>query len=160
VARRNADIALALLGKSSATSWIAEEINESLASGVSVSAKDVPPASLFGADQAVVELTAPERKKREIYETTRPYTDSERLMLVLDAIDSIYLTLPAVQESALLSLAKIQRNLTEVVFMPPEETDVPATGHSFSIDAAVSARSTIAEPLSRFKSLLKSDDIS
>src|SRR5437762_3348685 len=93
-----ANVLLPLLRQSVSTRWIADNIAETLEQGVSVRVRDASSDVVFAAETAEpTGITRHERKKRETYETTRPYTESEELEVFAAALRTLLLDLPAIQ---------------------------------------------------------------
>lgn len=102
--------------------WVVEQLNASFAEGISQSAKDASSQPLA---EFVVpgSLSAREKTKREKYETSRPYTDDEKLELTKFALKEIFLTLPAMKASTFESLRELGSTASSIEFTVPDEEE-------------------------------------
>lgn len=102
--------------------WVVEQLNASFAEGISQSAKDASSQPLA---EFVVpgSLSAREKTKREKYETSRPYTDDEKLELTKFALKEIFLTLPAMKASTFESLHELGSTASSIEFTVPDEEE-------------------------------------
>lgn len=102
--------------------WVVEQLNASFAEGISQSAKD-------DSYQPLAELVLPgslsarEKTKREKYETSRPYTDEEKLELTKFALKEVFLTLPAMKASTFESLRELGSTAASIEFTVPDEEE-------------------------------------
>lgn len=92
------------LRQAPATTWVAEEIEETLSQGVSMNVKEAVADSRFFDLVPSQDLSAKERNKRQKYETSRPFTDQEKIEVALKALEVIYLDLPEIRNSAIENL--------------------------------------------------------
>jgi hypothetical protein len=103
-------------------SWVVEQLNASFAEGISQSAKDA-------SSQALAEFVAPgslstrEKTKREKYETSRPYTEDEKLELTKFALKEVFLTLPAMKASTFELLRELGSTASSIEFTVPDEEE-------------------------------------
>lgn len=78
---------------SPSTSWMANEIDETLSHGISMNVKDAESDSGFFDLAPSYDVLAVERNKRQKYETSRPYSEDEKVDVILKAIEVMYLDL-------------------------------------------------------------------
>lgn len=103
-----------------ATTWVADEIDETLSQGVSMNVKDAAADSGFFELLPFQNVPAKERNKRLTYETSRPFTEEEKIQVILKAIEVMYLDLPAIRNSALNNL-KAFGDIDSIVFSSADE---------------------------------------
>jgi hypothetical protein len=125
------ELVMSLLREHDSTPWVADQVASSFGQGVSMNAKDaLGDAQFEGLEPS--DLTAREKQKREKYETTRPYTDGEKLELLADALETLYVDLPAIQVAGLELLQGLGVTGTSIEFAPPDE---PEQGrHEYTVD--------------------------
>ena len=90
------DLLMQVLRESKSNAWAADQLERTLAQGLSMTVKDTKGDVEFYRLEPSG-LTAREKKKREAYETTRAYTDEEAVKLIEGAFHTIFVTLPAIQ---------------------------------------------------------------
>ncbi|MEQ9914309.1 hypothetical protein [Pectobacterium polaris] len=117
----NIEVFLRELRESPTTSWVAGEVDETLSQGISMNVKDAATDSKFHELLPSQNITAQERNKRQKYETSRAFTDDEKLGVILKAFEVIYLDLPAIRKSAIVNLAEINTNIETITFSSAEE---------------------------------------
>ena len=61
------------------------------------------------------------RNKRQKYETSRPFTDEEKVEVILKAIEVIHLDLPAIRSSAIKNLNKFDFKFESIIFSPSDD---------------------------------------
>lgn len=120
---------LPLLKEDTSTSWVAEQIQMTFRQGISMNVReslaDVSFYQLVPSD-----ITTKERAKREKYETTRSYSVTEKELIIINALKTLYLELPAIQLSALETLKEFGLDTTSIEFVPPDEPELGVDGHS------------------------------
>jgi hypothetical protein len=112
-------MALELIGRDNQVSWVRDQLNASFIDGVTQSGSDRNASDAMAFEFGVESLSARERNKREKYETSRPYAEGEKIDLIRDALFGVYVTVPALQLSAVESLRAIGLNVAEVAFSAP-----------------------------------------
>lgn len=117
----NIEVFLRELRESPITSWVAGEVDETLSQGISMNVKDAATDSKFYELLLSQNITTQERNKRQKYETSRAFTDDEKLGVILKAFEVIYLDLPAIRQSAIMNLAEINKNIETITFSSEEE---------------------------------------
>ncbi|WDF99217.1 hypothetical protein PSR30_01210 [Pectobacterium carotovorum subsp. carotovorum] len=117
----NIEVFLRELRESPITSWVAGEVDETLSQGISMNVKDAATDSKFYELLLSQNITTQERNKRQKYETSRAFTDDEKLEVILKAFEVIYLDLPAIRQSAIINLAEIGTNIEKITFSSAEE---------------------------------------
>jgi hypothetical protein len=120
-----------LMRNSKDFSWVADQIFSTFDQGISINAKEAQADRQFTLYSH--HLSAQETKKREKYETSRPYTDQEKLELLSKAITAVFEVLPAIQSSGIKALNKFNENITRIEFLSPSDTEQHP---SYSIDLA------------------------
>lgn len=103
-------------------SWVVEQLNASFAEGISQSAKDSS-SQVLAEFYAPASLSTREKTKREKYETSRPYTDDEKLELTKFALREVFLTLPAMKASTFESLRELGSTASSIEFTVPDEEE-------------------------------------
>jgi len=91
-----------------------------------------------------------EKKKRESYETTRAYTDEEAKVLIADAFRALFVTLPAIQASALKELRALGLDFSEIQFVSPDEPGSEEFPHTLSFDLQQYSEELANERLNQF----------
>ena len=84
--------------------WVANEIEETLSRGVSMSVKEATGDNRFFQLVESNDITTKERNKRQKYETSRSYTEDEKIEVIQKALEVIFLDLPAIRESTVNNL--------------------------------------------------------
>jgi len=79
------------------------------------------------------DLTSRERQKREKYETTRPYTDGEKLELLAEALETLYIDLPAIQAAGLEALQDLGGGGASIEFAAPDEPEQGLHGYTIEL---------------------------
>lgn len=102
--------------------WVVEQLNASFAEGISQSAKDAS-SQVFSDFIAPAPLSTRDKTKREKYETSRPYTDDEKLELAKFALKEVFLTLPAMKASTFDSLRELGSTASSIEFTVPDEEE-------------------------------------
>lgn len=114
--------ALEVLRSDRRISWIPDQLIASFSEGIAYSAKDTGGE----AQRTIVDsmdLSAREKTKREKYETTRPYDESEKLELVQFALQEIFVTLPSMQNAAARALKDLGSTAVAIEFTSPDEEE-------------------------------------
>jgi hypothetical protein len=101
-------------------SWVVEQLSASFAEGVSESAKDAV-AQESAKSNAGGSRAKREKSGRENYETSRSYTDVEKLELAKFALKEVFLTLPAMTISTLERLRELGSTASSIEFRTPDE---------------------------------------
>ncbi|MDG0799538.1 hypothetical protein [Pectobacterium polaris] len=117
----NIEVFLRELRESPITSWVAGEVDETLSQGISMNVKDAATDSKFYEFFLSQNISTQERNKRQKYETSRVFTDDEKLEVILKAFEVIYLDLPAIRQSAIMNLSEIDTNIEKITFSSAEE---------------------------------------
>lgn len=115
------DQLMGLMRNSEDFSWIADQLSSTFDQGVSIKAKEAQADRQF--DQSSYRQTTKEAKKREKYETSRPYSDQEKLELLSKAITAVFETLPAIQSNGIKTLKKFNESITRIEFFSPNSTE-------------------------------------
>lgn len=125
------DLVMRLLREDEQTPWVAGQVASSFAQGVSMNVKEaLSDAQFYSLEPS--DLTNREKQKREKYETTRPYSDNEKLELLTEALDTLYIDLPAIQVAGIKSLLDLGAAGSTIEFAPPDE---PEQGrHGYTVD--------------------------
>ena len=111
----NVEDFLRVLRQTPTTTWIADEIDETLSQGVSMNVKEAATDSRFFDLVPSQDLPAKERNKRQKYETSRPFTEEEKVEVILKALEVMYLDLPAIRSSAINNL-KVFEDVESITF--------------------------------------------
>lgn len=113
---------LDILRDDESTLWIVDQLTATYAEGLSQSAKDTSP--LVQSEYIeVTKLTTREKAKREKYETSRPYTEHEKLELANFALSEVFLTLPAMRDSTTKALQDLGSQASLIEFSVPDEEE-------------------------------------
>ncbi|MGE6321003.1 hypothetical protein ACQKEF_12085 [Pseudomonas oryzihabitans] len=104
--------------------WVADQIEETLIQGISMNAKEAIDDARFFQLRPSYEITTRERNKRQNYETTRPFSDDEKIDLIISAIESIYLELPKIRKSALDNIRELGIPIEKICFFSSEDESV------------------------------------
>jgi hypothetical protein len=138
---------LSLLRDSDSTRWVADQVLSSFSQGLSMNVKDAESDDRFNALEPA-NLTTRERRKREKYETTRAYTEQEKLKLLRDALETLYVELPAIQVASLNALAEF--GVTTVEFVPPDEPEQAESSYTVNLATANSEQQSLARNFAAF----------
>jgi len=112
-----------LMRNSEDFSWIADQLSSTFDQGVSIKAKEAQADRHFAQPSYPYHQTTQETKKREKYETSRPYSDQEKLELLSKAITAVFETLPAIQNNGIKTLKKFNEGITRIEFFSPNSTE-------------------------------------
>ena len=118
-----------LMRNSEDFSWIADQLSSTFDQGVLIKAKEAQEDSRFAS--LFYHQSTQESKKREKYETSRPYSDQEKLELLTKAITAVFEVLPAIQNNGIKTLKKFNESITRIEFLSPNSTE---QNPSYSID--------------------------
>jgi hypothetical protein len=151
----NVETVLSLLDESESTGWVAEQVRSTFSQGLSMSVKE-PSQELAFRQAAPAGLTPLERRKREKYETTRAFTDPEKLDLLHESLQALYLDLPAIQNAALECLQKIGEPVENIEFVSPDEPEQTRERYTVNLDTITSERQYLAEHFPEFAKVLRS----
>ena len=144
------DHILQLMRESDDARWIAEQIEASFAQGISMSVKEAIVDGRFFELQPPTGLSKTEQRKREKYETTRPYTDSEKKDLVIAALRAVFVDLPAIQSAGLKGLREVGAESTSVEFLPPAEPEQGHLSYSRNLSESLAQESSLSERVEKF----------
>lgn len=125
---------LQLLRETEDSTWVADQLERTFAQGISMPVKDSKDDVEFYRLEPSG-LTAREKKKRETYETTRAYTEEESVVLIRDALRSLFMTLPATQSSAIKGLRGLGLDFNEINFVAPDEPGRDDAPHTLTTNA-------------------------
>jgi hypothetical protein len=134
------DEALQRLREKPQTRWIAEQLAEVIAQGVSMARNEPSMESALANESSVTDY---DRNKRATYQSSRAYTGHEKADLLMKAVHAVLVELPAIQLSAIERFRKLGSQATDIEFVPPpiEEGGAAAveqaTPHSINIATAV-----------------------
>jgi hypothetical protein len=109
------------LKESPSTRWVANEVDETLSQGVSMNFKDAAEDSRFYELMPASNIPAQDKNKRQKYETSRPFTEGEKIEVILKAFEVMYLDLPAIRESAIKNLSEIDNSIESIVFSSADD---------------------------------------
>lgn len=124
---------LDLMRRDERLSWIVEQLTSSYAEGISQSAKDSN-SHVQNEFSDVQSLSTREKAKREKYETSRPYTNEEKLDLAKFALKEVFLTLPAMKASTFESLRELGSTASTIEFTVPDEEERTEGSYSEEIN--------------------------
>ncbi len=114
------DQLIKLLRESESTAWVAEQIKYTLSQGKSVTYKDAAKSKDFFKLESS-DISNRDRKKRDSYETTRPYTEAEARELTVSALRSLFLDIPWFQLKAFMNLNDLGIDVGEIQFVESEK---------------------------------------
>jgi hypothetical protein len=114
---------LGVLRQNPTTTWVADEIDETLSQGVSMNVKEAATDSRFFELVPSQDLPANERNKRQKYETSRPFTEEEKVEVIIKAFEVMYLDLPAIRASAISNL-KMFGGIQSLTFSSSDEESI------------------------------------
>jgi len=144
------DLVLRLLREDESTPWVADQVASSFAQGVSMNVKEaLDDVQFFSLEPQG--LTNREKQKREKYETTRPYTDDEKLLLLTEALKTLYVDLPAIQAAGLEGLQNFIADGTTIEFAPPDEPEEDRYGYTDDLKAATIRAEDLRKRFDQFK---------
>jgi len=147
-------IAIDLLRSDTAVSWVADHLLASYAEGIAQSAKE-----LVLTDQASYALAHDttarrEKVKREKYETSRPYSESERVALLEFALEQVFITLPAIQTSVAKALTDLGAKANTIEFSAPDEEERETHSYILQLSARDANSADLRARLERFRTEL------
>jgi hypothetical protein len=141
--------ALDVLRSDGRMAWVAEQMIASFSEGIAHSAKEsADPAQREFGD--VVSLSARDRTKREKYETSRPYTESEKLVLIRFALEEVFVTLPSMQDASVKALADLGSSASTIEFTAPDEEERSTGSYSRKLSNDPDAILVLRERLAVF----------
>ena len=144
------DLVMRLLREDERTPWIADQVASSFAQGVSMNVKEALTDSQFYSLEPS-DLTSREKQKREKYETTRPYSEDEKLELLTEALDTLYIDLPAIQVAALKSLLDFGVGRSTIEFAPPDEPEQGRHGYTVDFQELKKTQEVLKRNFERFR---------
>jgi hypothetical protein len=144
-------LVLEVIRKDKAIAWIADELSASYSEGIAQSAKERP-VSLQALSLTETDLITRERSKREKYETSRPYSEAEKLELVDFGLRQVFVAIPAMQDSIFKTLSKLGCNASRIEFVAPDEERV-GLEHSFT--ASPKSADELAQNVANFLKVLR-----
>jgi hypothetical protein len=147
------DLLLALLRENESTRWVAEQVVESFRQGLTMSFKEASGDSRFFALQAH-DISSVDKRKRDKYETTRPYADEEKLNLLLDALKTLFVEVPDIQDAAFRELEALGLKVAGIEFEPPESIEPERESYTLSREPA-GAGARRAENFAAFEKLIR-----
>jgi hypothetical protein len=150
-----ADDLLSLLRNHEATNWVAEQVVQSFAQGVSMNVKDASSDARFSALEPSG-LTKREKQKRQKYETTRPYLETEKVELILRALKILFVELPAIQVAGMVDLQQLGSEATVIEFVPPDELEQSRSEYSKSAGRVKDERGVLESNFAKFVAQLSS----
>lgn len=143
------NLLLKVLRESSSNAWAADQLERTLAQGLSMTVKDTKgDAEFYRLEPSG--LSAREKKKREAYETTRAYTEDEAIALIENGFHTIFVTLPAVQASAMKELRALGRDFENVEFVPPDEPGRDDKPHTLTVQQEGFSEELATQRVQRF----------
>jgi hypothetical protein len=114
--------ALDVLRSDENVAWIAEQLIRSFSEGITQSAKEsgaVAQSDAYGLEP----ISLREKTKREKYETSRPYEESEKLELIRFALAEAFVTIPSMQNASAKALADLGSTASLIEFTAPDEEE-------------------------------------
>jgi hypothetical protein len=147
------DLLLRLLREDGATAWVSDQVVSSFVQGVSMNVKDAQSDAGFG-DFEPIGLTNRERRQREKYETTRPYSEQEKLQLLDQALKTLFVVLPAIQIAGLRNLGEFDGGATEIKFVPPDEPELGRSEYTIELASTVERTTLLFENFRKFEEKL------
>lgn len=145
--------ALDILREDERFGWIVEQLNDSFAEGIAQSAKER--GSLAQGDymaSSEASFSTRDRRKREKYETSRPYQESEKLELIRFAIHEVFVTLPKVRQANSSWLRELGSTATTIEFDAPDNEE--RTERSYVQSLAID-ESTLADLQRRYEQFVE-----
>ena len=143
------DTMLMLLRRTPATAWVADQVTQSFAQGISMNVKEASEDDRFSALEPAG-LSTPEKRKREKYETTRQYSYSEKLQLLREAVMTFFVELPAVQAAAISGLQELGSRATDVDFVPQDEPEQGRAQYTTNLARVSAERDILAANFVKF----------
>jgi len=144
------DLLLRLLREGNDTIWIADQLSETYSEGVLIGMKDINEAEFFQLEPS--DITRTERVKRQKYETTRTFSDQEKLELLENGLKKVFVEIPAIQSSTFAKLRKFDPSVTEINFVPQDE-EREIESHSISLSDVTEKQEDLKD---RFNNFLES----
>jgi hypothetical protein len=121
-------IAIDLLRTNEEVAWVADHLLASYSEGIAQSAKELAVSDASDLVLAQNATTARrEKAKREKYETSRPYSEAEKIELLEFALEQVFITLPATQASIATALIDLGATANAIEFSAPDDEE-PETG--------------------------------
>lgn len=148
-------LVLDLLRERPEVGWVASQLQETLADGISMTVRDSADDAVF-MQLEPTDLSTRERQKREKYETTRPYTDEEASELIIGALKELFETLPAVQTAALERVRSLAGRDVAIEFFPPDEVERGEPAHRLTTENYAAYQQDLEIRLDKFLSELQS----
>lgn len=149
------DKLLVMLRERDETSWVADQIVQSFGQGISMNVKEASLDLQFSALEPVG-ISTREKQKREKYETTRPYSDEEKIELLREALETLFVELPAIQVAGMSGLRELGSKATAIEFVPPDEPEQGRFAYSKSLDEVSAEQAALRINLFAFDQELRS----
>lgn len=117
-------IAIDLLRANEEVAWVAEHLLASYSEGIAQSAKELAVSDATNLAMVQDETTARrEKAKREKYETSRPYSEAEKIELLEFALKQVFIALPATQSSIAMALIDLGATADAIEFSAPDDEE-------------------------------------
>lgn len=149
------DKLLVILRERDDTSWVADQIVQSFGQGISMNVKEASLDLQFSALEPVG-LSTREKQKREKYETTRPYSDEEKTELLREALETLFVELPAIQVAGMAGLQELGSKATAIEFVPPDEPEQGRFEYTKRLDDVRAEQAALRTRFSEFEEDLRS----
>lgn len=102
--------------------WIVDQLVASFTEGIAQSAKETGDSTRMDPVNAGVVSTR-EKTKREKYETSRPYSEEEKVALIEFALHEVFVTLPSIQAATATALAQLGSSANAIEFAAPDDEE-------------------------------------
>lgn len=146
---------LDLLRRDEKIAWVVDHLLNSFAEGITESAKE----KVVNSNPEVDDKTeAREKTKRAKYETTRPYTDSEKIELISFAIQQVFEVIPAMQTAAAHALKEFDVNASVIEFAAPDSEERTDETYSRLLESYGPVERDLRSRYEKFKRALEDDN--
>lgn len=148
--------ALDLIRRDDKVDWVLEHLISSFSEGIAQSVKERETAAQVDVQVAEAQMTSKERTKREKYETSRPYEESEKLDLIDFALHEVFVTLPEIQAASAKSLKDLGAASTRIEFDTPDDEERMDGSYAVDVSPDRNNLDDLRQRFSSFSSRLRS----
>ena len=150
----NSDSLMSMIREDKKISWVSEQLEDSFSQGISMRVKESKSDMEFYRLEPS-EITTREKTKREKYETSRPYSEDEKIDLIKKALKRVFLELPVIQIAAINNLSELCGGIDSIEFIVPEEIEenlqeISKENHVINLTKAINEKELLANNYNSF----------
>ncbi len=144
-------MAIELLRSNEEVGWVVDHLLASFSEGIAQSAKELAVSEATHL-VPVLDATAARREKvkREKYETSRPYSEAEKIELLEFALEQVFIALPATQASIATALIDLGATTDVIEFSAPDDEEREAGSYTLRLSTDEQMLDDLRARLERF----------